>query len=119
MEKRGYMNKVEKYLMNQIEKQEREIACLHGVINRLQHWETEYLKEQRFLNIVSEKAQIKSFESDGKIKEYIDLGDINNYGSDQPDFNFVADLLGINKSECCDCEHTECEDCFEGSEEDE
>lgn len=119
MEKRGYMNKLEKYLMNQIEKQEREIACLNGIVNRYQHWETQYLNEQRFINIVSEKAEIKSFESEGKIKRYIDLGDINDYGSDQPDFNFVANLLGINKSECCDCECEDCYDCEKGCEDDE
>lgn len=115
------MNKVEKYLMKQIERKDEEIKTLHKIINHLHHFETEYFKEQRFINIVSEKAAIKSFESDGKIKEYIDLGDINNYGSDQPDFNFVADLLGINKSECCECTECcdcECEDCFERGEED-
>lgn len=112
------MNKVEKYLMKVIENQERQIASLNGMINRYHHWETQYLNEQRFINIVSQKAEIKSFESEGKIKRYIDLGDVNDYGSDQPDFVFVANLLGINKSECCDCE---CEDCFDyekGSEED-
>lgn len=99
------MNKLEKYLMEQIEKQEKEIACMNGVIKRLKHFENEYLKEQRFIDIVSERAEIRSFEgSDGKNKTYIDLGDINNYGSDQPDFDFVAYLLGLNKSECCDCE---------------
>lgn len=126
MEKEANMNKVEKYLMKQIEKQEREIACLNGIINRYQHWETQYLNEQRFINIVSEKATIKSFESsDGTIKKYIQLGDVNDYGSDQPDFNFVVDLLGIDKYEdpdgavhnyYCNCN---CEECFEeGDEED-
>lgn len=115
MEKRGYMNKVEKYLMKEIEKKDKEIDVMHQIIDRLHHFESEYFKEQRFINIVSEKAEIKSFESEGKIKRYIDLGDINDYGFDQTNFNFVADLLGINKSECCDCE---CDDCFEGSEED-
>lgn len=124
MEKRGYMNKLEKYLMKQIEAKDKEIKSLHRVIDHFDDYRIASVKGQRFLNIISKKAAIKSFESDGKIKEYINLGDINNYGSDQPDFNFVADLLGINKSECCDCEHTECcdcecEDCFEGSEEDE
>lgn len=109
-EKRFYMNKVEKYLMKQIKEKDIMIDHLHEIIERIQHYQQRYFKEQKFIDIVSQKASIKSFESEGKIKEYIDLGDINNYGSDQPDFNFVADLLGINKSECCDCE---CDDCFE------
>lgn len=125
------MNKLEKYLMKQIERKDEEIKTLHNIINHLHHFETEYFKEQRFINIVSEKAEIKSFESsDGTIKRYIDLGDINDYGSDQPDFNFVADLLGLkdpediepNFDKACECEccsDCDCEDCFEGSEEDE
>ena len=117
------MNKLEKYLMKQIERKDEEIKTLHKINDRLHNFEAEYFKEQRFINIVSEKAQIKSFESsDGTIKSYIDLGDINDYGLDQPDFNFVADLLGINKSECCECVECcecDCEDCFEGGEEDE
>lgn len=121
MEKRGYMNKLEKYLMKEIERKDKEIDVMRHSIDLLHHFETEYFKEQRFINIVSQKAEIKSFESEGKIKRYIDLGDINDYGFDQTNFNFVADLLGLNKSEfrecveCCDCE---CDDCFEGSEED-
>lgn len=113
------MNKVEKYLMKQIEEQERVIRHLNNVIDRLHEYEMQYFKEQRFINIISERAEIKSFESEGKIKRYIDLGDINDYGSDQPDFNFVADLLGINKSECCDCECEDCFDCEKGCEDDE
>lgn len=112
------MNKLEKYLMNQIEEKDAMIKHLHDVIDCIQHYQQEYFKEQRFINIVSEKAEIKSFESDGKIKTYIDLGDINNYGSDQADFNFVADLLGIVKFECCDCECDDCIDCEKGGEED-
>ncbi len=118
MEKEAYMNKLEKYLMKQIEAKDREIKSLHKINDHSQSYVRQYFKEQRFFNIVSEKARIKSFESsDGTIKRYIDLGDVNDYGSDQPDFVFVADLLGLNKSECCDCES---KDCFEkGDEEDE
>ena len=112
------MNKVEKYLLKQIEEKDimidHMIDQLHEIIDRVQHYQQQYFKEQRFIDIVSEKASIKSFESEGKIKEYIDLGDVNNYGSDQPDFIFVADLLGINKSECECCSECDCEDCFEG-----
>lgn len=118
------MNKVEKYLMKQIERKDEEIKAMNQIINHMQHFESEYFKEQRFINIVSEKAEIKSFESsDGTFKRYIDLGDINDYGMDQEHFAFVADLLGLNKSECCDCECTECsdcecDDCSEGSNDD-
>lgn len=118
------MNKLEKHLMKEIEAKDKEIKSLHKVIDHMDDYRIAFFKEQRFLNIVSKKAEIKSFESsDGTIKRYIDLGDINDYGSDQLDFNFVADLLGINKSECCDCECTECsdcecEDCFEEGGED-
>ena len=117
------MNKVEKYLIKQIKEKDIMIEHLHEIIDRIQHYQQQYFKEQRFIDIVSNKAEIKSFESDGKIKTYIDLGDINNYGSDQSDFDFVAGMLGLNKSECCDCESKdccdcECEDCFEGGEDD-
>ena len=121
------MNKVEKYLMKQIEAKDKEIKSLHRAIDHIDGYRIAFFNEQRFLDIVSKKAEIKSFESsDGTIKSYIDLGDVNDYGSDQPDFVFVADLLGLNKSECCDCESKdccdcECEDCFEdvkGGEED-
>ena len=118
-ERKSNMNKLEKYLMKQIEAKDREIKSLHRAIDHIDDYRIAFFKEQRFLNIVSKKAEIKSFESsDGTIKSYIDLGDVNDYGSDQPDFVFVADLLGLNKSECCDCESKECcdcecEDCFE------
>lgn len=123
------MNKVEKYLMKQIEVKDREIKLLHRAIECNDDYKFAFYKAKRFLNVVSKKAEIKSFDSsDGTIKRYIDLGDINDYGTDQPDFNFVCDLLGINKSECCDCEcddcecddcecsECDCEDCFEGGE---
>lgn len=127
--KRLYMNKVEKYLMKEIEAKDREIKSLHKVIDHMDDYRIAFFKEQRFLDIVSKKAEIKSFESsDGTIKRYIDLGDVNDYGSDQPDFNFVADLLGLkdpediehNFEKACECECcSECEDCEEGDEEDE
>lgn len=124
------MNKLEKYLMKEIEKKDAEIKVMHQIVNRMQHFESEYFKEQRFIDIISNKAEIKSFESsDGTIKSYIDLGDVNDYGSDQPDFNFVADLLGLkdpediepNFEKACECEccsECECEDCFEGGDDD-
>lgn len=114
------MNKLEKYLMKQIEAKDKEIKSLHRVIDHMDDYRIGFFKDQRFLNIVSKKADIKSFESsDGTIKSYIDLGDINDYGSDQCDFNFVADLLGINRSECCDCECECCSDCeCEGGDDD-
>lgn len=126
MEKGGYMNKVEKYLMKQIKVKDSEIETLRNINDHLQNYVQQYFKEQRFINIISEKAQIKSFESsDGTIKRYIDLGDVNDYGSEQPDFNFVAGLLGLkdpediepNFEKACECD---CEDCFEeGGEDDE
>lgn len=122
MGKEVYMNKVEKYLMKQIEAKDREIKSLHNINDHLQNYVQQYFKEQRFFNIVSEKAEIKSFESsDGTIKHYIDLGDVNDYGSDQPDFNFVADLLGLKDPEDIEPNFEkacECEDCFEGGEDD-
>lgn len=125
------MNKLEKYLMKQIEEKDIMIEHLHEIIDHIEHYQQQYFKEQRFIDIISNKAEIKSFESsDGTIKRYIDLGDINDYGSDQPDFNFVADLLGLkdpediepNFEKACECECcSDCEDCFEfeGGEEDE
>lgn len=118
------MNKVEKYLMKQIEAKDREIKLLHRTIDHIDDYRIAFFKEQRFLDIVSKKAEIKSFESsDGTIKSYIDLGDVNDYGLDQPDFNFVADLLGLkdpediepNFEKACECEccsECDCEDCF-------
>lgn len=127
--KEVYMNKLEKYLMKQIEAKDKEIKSLHRAIDHIDDYRIAFFKEQRFLDIVSKKAEIKSFESsDGTIKRYIDLGDVNDYGSDQPDFNFVADLLGLkdpediepNFEKACECECcSECEDCEEGDEEDE
>lgn len=122
--KEVYMNKVEKYLMKQIEAKDREIKSLHRAIDHIDDYRIAFFKEQRFLDIVSKKAEIKSFESsDGTIKRYIDLGDVNDYGSDQPDFVFVADLLGLkdpediepNFEKACECD---CEDCFEGGDDD-
>ena len=130
MGKEVYMNKLEKYLMKEIEAKDKEIKSLHRMIDHMDDYRIGFFKEQRFLNIVSKKAEIKSFESsDGTIKRYIDLGDINDYGSDQCDFNFVADLLGLkdpediepNFDKACECEccsECECEDCFEGGEDD-
>ena len=128
--KEVYMNKVEKYLIKQIKEKDIMIDHLHEIIDRIQHYQQQYFRQQRLFDIISQKAQIKSFEcSDGTIKRYIDLGDINDYGSDQPDFNFVADLLGLkdpediepNFEKACECEccsECDCEDCFEGGEDD-
>lgn len=133
MEKEAYMNKLEKYLMKQIEEKDIMIKHLQDCIDRIQHYQQQYFKEQRFINIVSEKAEIKSFEStDGTIKRYIDLGDINDYGPDQEHFAFAVNLLGIttyydvegikhNLVDGCNCEccsDCECDDCFEGGDDD-
>lgn len=134
MEKEGNMNKLEKYLMKQIEEKDVMIKHLQDCVDRTNYYAQQYYKEQRFIDIVSEKAKIKSFESnDGTIKKYIQLGDVNDYGSDQPDFAFVVNMLGIDKYEdpddnehnlvdgcnCECCSECDCEDCFEGGEEDE
>lgn len=109
------MNKLEKYLMKQIEEKDAEIKAMQDCVNQ-------YYIQQHLINILSQKACIKSFECDGTIKRYVDLGDVNDYGKDQEHFAFVVDQLGINKyydpennehnfEEACDCD--DCDDCSE------
>ena len=105
------MNKVEKYLMKEIEAKDKEIKSLHKVIDHMDDYRIAFFKEQRFLDIVSKKAEIKSFESsDGTIKRYTDLLGLKDPEDIEPNFEKACEC------ECCsDCD---CEDCFEGSEDD-
>lgn len=109
------MNKLEKYLMKQIEAKDREIKAMQSAMSFFQDYERKYFEQRRLITILSQKACIKSFDMDGTIKRYIDLGDVNDYGKDKEHFAFVADQLGINKyydpegdehvlEEACDCD---------------
>lgn len=105
MEKRGYMKKIiAEFLIDELNCYKNRIADYKSKIEYLERDNRRLIEEihhrdessERFESIIVARARIKSYTGDdNKTRYYIDLGDIDNYGSGKNDYEFVKEYLGM------------------------
>jgi hypothetical protein len=105
MEKRGHMKKIiANFLIDELNHYKERNTDYKTKIEQLEKYNRRLSDEircrdesaERFESIIAARARIKSYTGDdNKKRYYIDLGDIDNYGSGKNDYEFVKEYLGM------------------------